>query len=85
MDAKDLPGPLKIAILVKSLGTEVGNVIMEGLTPAEREAVIGQMAQLGSISPDLVEKIAQEFLQQSQRERALTTGGAPSAKAWAIS
>ncbi len=82
MDAKDLPGPLKIAILVKSLGPEVGNVVMDGLTPAEKEAVAGQMAQLGSISPDLVEKIAQEFLQQSsQREHALPAAGAPSAKA----
>ena len=82
MDAKDLPGPLKIAILVKSLGAEAGNVIMDGLTAAEKEAVAGQMAQLGSISPDLVEKIAQEFLQQSsQRERALPAAGAPSAKA----
>ncbi len=80
MDAKDLPGPLKIAILVKSLGADVGNVVMDGLTPAEKEAVTGQMAQLGSISPDLVEKIAQEFLQQSQRERALPAAGAPSAK-----
>ncbi len=71
MDAKDLPGPLKIAILVKSLGPDIGKVIMDGLTPAEKEAVSGQMAQLGSISPDLVEKIAQEFLQQSQRERTL--------------
>ncbi len=81
MDAKDLPGPLKIAILVKSLGAEAGNVIMDGLTAAEKEAVAGQMAQLGSISPDLVEKIAQEFLQQSQRSRALQDAEASSSKA----
>ena len=55
MDAKDLPGPLKIAILVKSLGPDVATVIMEGLTPDEKEAVNRQMSQLGSISPDLVE------------------------------
>ncbi len=68
MDAKDLPGPLKIAIMIKSLGPDVGNVLMDGLTPAEKEAVSGQMAQLGSISPDLIEKIAQEFLQKTQQE-----------------
>ncbi len=68
MDAKDLPGPLKIAIMIKSLGPDVGNVLMDGLTPAEKEAVGGQMAQLGSISPDLIEKIAQEFLQKTQQE-----------------
>ncbi len=68
MDAKDLPGPLKIAIMIKSLGPDVGSVLMHGLTPAEKEAVGGQMAQLGSISPDLIEKIAQEFLQKTQQE-----------------
>ncbi len=68
MDAKDLPGPLKIAIMIKSLGPDVGNMLMDGLTPAEKEAVSGQMAQLGSISPDLIEKIAQEFLQKTQQE-----------------
>ncbi len=81
MDAKDLPGPLKIAILVKSLGPDGGNVIMEGLAPAEKEAVNGQMAQLGSISPDLVEKIAQEFLQKSKEERARSSANAQNAQA----
>ncbi|MDJ0721334.1 MAG: flagellar motor switch protein FliG [Desulfobacterales bacterium] len=71
MDAKDLPGPLKIAILVKSLPPDAANAVMEGLTPDEKEAVNGQMSQLGSISPDLVEKIAQEFLQKSQQARSL--------------
>ncbi len=81
MDAKDLPGPLKIAILVKSLGPEVGNVVMDGLTADEKEAVNGQMAQLGSISPDLIEKIAQEFLQKSQQERKRANQAAQAAPA----
>ncbi len=81
MDAKDLPGPLKIAILVKSLGPDVANVVLEGLTPAEKEAVNGQMNQLGSISPDLVEKIAQEFLQKSQQELSISSAAAKTAAA----
>ena len=79
MDAKDLPGPLKIAILVKSLGPDVATVIMEGLTPDEKEAVNRQMSQLGSISPDLVEKVAQEFLQKSQQERSIANVAARAA------
>jgi flagellar motor switch protein FliG len=75
MEAKDLPGPLKIAILVKALGPDIGDVILSGLTPAEKETVAGQMAQLGTISADLVEKIVQEFLQQRQQARQLQ--GAP--------
>lgn len=67
MEAKDLPGPLKIAILVKSLGPEIGEVILNGLTPAEKETVAGHMGQLGHVSHDLVEKIAEEFMQQNQR------------------
>ena len=67
MEAKDLPGPLKIAILVKSLGPEIGEVILNGLTPAEKETVAGHMSQLGQVSNDLVEKIAEEFMQQNQR------------------
>jgi flagellar motor switch protein FliG len=67
MEAKDLPGPLKIAILVKSLGPEIGEVILNGLTPAEKETVAEHMRQLGQVSNDLVEKIAEEFMQQNQR------------------
>ena len=33
MEAKDLPGPLKIAILVKALGPDIGDVILSGLQP----------------------------------------------------
>jgi flagellar motor switch protein FliG len=79
MDAKDLPGPLKIAILVKSLGPDVATVVMEGLTPDEKDAVNRQMSQLGSISPDLVEKVAQEFLQKSQQERSVANVAARTA------
>ena len=67
MEAKDLPGPLKIAILVKSLGPEIGEVILNGLTPAEKETVAGHISQLGQVSNELVEKIAEEFMQQNQR------------------
>lgn len=78
MDAKDLPGPLKIAIMVKSLGNEIGEVILDGLTPSEKETVAGHLAQLGNVSPDLVEKIAQEFLSRSQKERQLANASAKS-------
>ncbi|MBL0715074.1 MAG: flagellar motor switch protein FliG [Desulfosarcina sp.] len=71
MDAKDLPGPLKIAILAKSLGVETGGALLSGLTASEKELVDGQMAQLGNISPDLVEKIAEEFTLLNRQEQQL--------------
>ncbi len=67
MEAKDLPGPLKTAILVKSLGPEIGDFILNGLTPAEKETVADHLNQLGHVSNDLVEKIAEEFMQQNQQ------------------
>ena len=77
MEAKDLPGPLKIAILVKSLGPQIGEVILNGLTPAEKETVAGHMSQLGQVSNDLVEKIAEEFMQQNQRGFPPAAAAAP--------
>jgi len=75
MDARNLPGSLKIAILVRSLGPETSQIIMNNLASDEKRAVISQMDQLGNVSPDLVEKIAEEFSKKLQRKNQLTGGG----------
>ena len=67
MDARNLPGSLKIAILIQSLGAETSQVIMRNLADDERQAVLAQMEQLGNVSPELVEKVAEEFVEQLQR------------------
>ena len=67
MDARNLPGSLKIAILIQSLGAETSQVIMRNLADNEKQAVLAQMEQLGNVSPELVEKIAEEFVEQLQR------------------
>ena len=67
MDARNLPGSLKIAILIQSLGTETSQIIMRNLADSEKQAVLAQMEQLGNVSPELVEKIAEEFVEQLQR------------------
>jgi flagellar motor switch protein FliG len=71
MDARNLPGSLKIAILAQSLGSETSQFIMGSLTEREKSAVMAHMNQLGNVSPDLVEKIAEEFFEQMQRRNAL--------------
>lgn len=79
MDARNLPGSLKIAILVRSLGPETSQVIMNNLESHEQRAVIAHMDQLGNVSPDLVEKIAEEFSKNLQRNNQLSIGGGSSA------
>ena len=74
MDARNLPGSLKIAILVQSLGTDTSQVIMNSLAENEKLAVISHMDQLGNISPDLVEKIAEEFFEHLQNRNTLPGG-----------
>ncbi len=76
MDARNLPGSLKIAILVRSLGPDTSQIIMNNLGGDEKKAVIAHMDQLGNVSPDLVEKIAEEFSKNMQRKNPLIGGGA---------
>ena len=74
MDARNLPGALKIAILVQSMGSETAQIIMSNLAESEKKAVISQMEQMGTVSPDLVEKIAEEFFEHLQRRTPLPSG-----------
>ena len=76
MDARNLPGSLKTAILVRSLGPDTSQIIMNSLTDDEKKAVAVQMDQLGNVSPDLVEKIAEEFYENLKRQNQLPRGAA---------
>ena len=67
MDARNLPGSLKTAILIQSLGAEISQIIMRNLADTEKQAVLAQMEQLGNVSPELVEKVAEEFVEKMQR------------------
>jgi len=62
LDPRNLPGSLKVAILVQSLSTEAAHKLMRGLSDEERSLVAGHMSQMGPISPDLVETVSQEFV-----------------------
>ena len=77
MDARNLPGTLKIAILIHSLGAETSQIIMRNLADNEKQAVHAQMEQLGHVSPDLVEKVAEEFVEQLQRRKRPANGRNP--------
>ncbi len=85
MDARNLPGSLKIAILAQALGPSTSQVIINSLSDDEKKAVMAHLDQLGNVSPDLVEKVAEEFYQHMQRRQALPAGGSVPATASAPS
>lgn len=61
MDAKDLAGSVKAAILIKSLDQEAARKILSTMSESEKNLINGLISQLGEISPELVEKVAEEF------------------------
>lgn len=64
MELKNLPGPLKAAILIQSLDRDMAEEIMESLAEPERRLLKERLAQLGDIASDVREKVAREFLER---------------------
>jgi flagellar motor switch protein FliG len=61
MDPRNISGPLKAAILIRSLGKEVTSVILNGLTEKEKQVVDRHLEQMGAVSADVIEYVAKEF------------------------
>ncbi len=70
MDPNNLPGPLKVAILMKSVGEEASQRILGTMNDSERELIRKHMSQLGEVSPDLVEKVAKDFTERAEKSKA---------------
>ncbi len=62
MDSKHLPGSLKAAILIQSLGKEPSQGILNRLDPDEKELIQSHLSQMAPIPQDLAEKVAEEFI-----------------------
>lgn len=75
MDLKQLPGSLKAAILIKSMGERAAAGLISRLTGEERELVNRHLAQMGPLSPTLVDQVAREFTFLAQMAK---TGRSPS-------
>ncbi|MCP3952686.1 MAG: flagellar motor switch protein FliG [Desulfobacterales bacterium] len=69
METANLAGSVKVAILLKNLREDTRDAIMGRLDQEERKLLAGHLSQMGDISPDLVEKVAEDFV------RALQGGG----------
>ena len=68
METGNLVGSVKVAILLKTLREDTRGAIMNRLGKEERKILAGHLSQMGEISPDLVEKVAEDFV------RALSGG-----------
>jgi len=71
MDPNKLPGPLKVAILIKSVGEDAAQKILAAMNDVERELIRKHMSQLGEVAPDLVEKVAKDFTEKAEQKKAL--------------
>ena len=67
MDINNLSGPLKAAILIRSLGSEVTGAVLNGLSQDERKVVNQHLDQMGAISTQIIEYVAREFTANAAR------------------
>ena len=68
MDPRQLPGSLKAAILIQSIGEELSEKVLGFLSYREREVIESHLSQMGVISPDLAEKVAEEFSMMARKQ-----------------
>jgi len=74
MDPNNLPGPLKVAILIKSMGEDAAQRILSTLDDTQKELIRKHMSELGEISPRLVEKVAKDFTDLAGEKKAKLLG-----------
>ncbi len=67
MDTTQLSGALKVAVLIHSMGDKISKDILSRMGESEKQIVQKHMSQIGSISPEVVEKIAQEFAMLAEK------------------
>ncbi len=74
MDTKNLAvaGSVKVAILIQSMDEDRSQKILSELGFSERELVKKHLSQMGTISPDVVEKVAKEFTEIIGRTKLYT-------------
>ena len=68
MDIRNLSGPLKAAILIRSLGPEVTSSVLNGLSENEKNVVKTHLDQMGTISTQVIEYVAREFMDSAAKK-----------------
>lgn len=79
MDAKDLTGSVKVAILTRAVGPDAARAILGRLSEEERELVVRLQSRLPALPPSLVDRVALEFIESAGIPLQLVnqTGTAP--------
>ena len=67
MDSKGIAGPVKAAILIHALGKPLAERLLQRLSESEKERIRNHLAQIRTISPEVVEQVAREFAAVAQR------------------
>jgi flagellar motor switch protein FliG len=61
MDYNQLQGPVKAAILIRSLGKESADRLLNSLSEDERTVVYRHLDQMDTVSAEITQKVIQEF------------------------
>ena len=70
MDSNRIAGPVKAAILIQALGRPLADVLVKRLNESEKEIINNHLAQIRTISPEVVEQVAKEFAHIAQRYKS---------------
>lgn len=65
MDAKQLTGSVKVAILTNAIGEQAAQPILDNLSEDERQMIFRLQSRLGTVPPELVERVVGEFLRST--------------------
>jgi len=74
MDPKRIAGPVKAAILIHALGRPQVETLIRRLSASEKELVNDHLSQIRSLSPDVVEQVAREFIDIVRRYKSKSAG-----------
>ena len=65
MDASELTGSVKVAILTNAIGAQAAQPILDSLAEEERQMIFRLQSRLGVVPPELVERVVGEFLRST--------------------
>jgi flagellar motor switch protein FliG len=77
MDAKELTGSVKVAILTRAVGPDAARAILNRLSEDERELVVRLQSRLPALPPSLVDRVALEFIETSGLPLQIANQGQP--------
>jgi len=77
MDPRNISGPLKAAILLRSLGPEVAERILRTLSESEKKVLQTHLDQMGAVSGDVIEYVAKEFMDTAAMRAHMAQLGPP--------